>query len=228
MTWRYEASSNEKKSMLVGFQKLYPDAVIGAMNSGDYVVWWQEDDGSRVKTLRIESKTLSDFMNSSRNQPGEFVSRLQGQLSKVGEGEKLVLLLRGVPNLNYDRFGNFQASQVPSYIGSLNMVYSAQGNVIPVADTNETALHAIEAIFNLHQKSGGRFYRSARPFKKGPWQMGMLAQIKGIGSVRAKLLLKAYPTVVDLAKAEQHDLEQIVGRAAGRDLYNHLREAPEW
>lgn len=226
--WRYEASSNEKKSMLDGFRKLYPDAMIHALHSGDYVVYWQEDEGSRVKILRIESKTLSDFMASSRPQQGEFVSRLQGQLSKVGEGEKLVILLRGVPNLNYDRFGNFREDQVPSYIGSLNMVYAAQGNVVPVADTNETALHAIEAIFELHKKSGGRFYRSARPFKGVPWQMSMLSQIKGVGGVRAKLLLKQYPTMIDLAGAEQHDLEQIIGRAAGADLYRKLRAAPEW
>lgn len=217
--WKQEADSRETPGMLTLFRKTYPGAYVGELKSGDYNQYWLNDDGTRSRYLRVESKTLSDFLNSIRPAKGEIVGRLWSQMSKPNEEDSFVLLLRGVPSSN--RWLGF--SHWASYVGGLNTVARTGAVILPVGDTDKDAMEIIKAAFSLHQRAGGRFYSSIRPMKGVPWQQQVLAGFPNIGSTRAKMLLKRFTTIEDLVKADQEDLEVLLGKAVGGQLFRSLR-----
>mgnify|MGYP001606683817 FL=1 len=223
--WRQEFDNREEagsKQILQRLRKLYPDAVMGNLPSGDYNQFWLEDTGERSKYIRIESKKLKDFLDSSMPQRGEMVGRLWSQLSQVKEGEKFVILLRGVPQNGYSWFPDRNDFPWGRYVGALNSVTHAHAVLIPVADTTETVVTAIDTLFRLHRESGGRFYPDVRPFSGIEWQRGVVSMFPQIGGKRADLLWKRYNGFDELLGAAVEDLEEVLGRATGRKFYGNL------
>ena len=234
--WRQEFDNRERDThgrekveaaVVTKLRKLYPGATMGNLAAGDFNEYWLDDDGTRSKYLRVESKKLKDFLDSSMPARGEMVGRLWSQLSQVKEGEKFVILLRGVPQ-EYTGGGMLQYIQQSDpfpwgrYVGALNSITHAHAVLVPVADTTETVVTAIDTLFRLHRESGGRFYPDVRPFKGIEWQKGAVSMFPQVGGVRADLLWKRYNGFDELFGASVEELENVLGHAAGRRLYSNL------
>jgi ERCC4-type nuclease len=195
---------------------------VGSLDAGDYQTYRDTDEGPK-NCLTIESKTVSDLVLSSRPEPGRIVGRLWRQVSKAQELGDVVVLLRGVP----DRASAFlNPGTLAAYVGIIAALGKSHVPTIPCGESVWATAATVAAIFRKHQKGpeGSKRSLTARPLPGVPWQVSMFAQIPGIGARRATMLLERVGNVGGLTHATLAELQEVLGKEAGRKLLESLKE----
>ncbi|MBL7728375.1 MAG: excinuclease ABC subunit C [Dinghuibacter sp.] len=84
-----------------------------------------------------------------------------------------------------------------------------------------SSLKLLRQIRDEVHRTGVGFHRDKR--SKGTFKTG-LSEIKGIGPATVNLLLKTYKSIKNIMKAEQSELEQLIGKAKAAILRAYLEE----